>query len=250
MRRKGLNREEADLLRKAKARGSAAREKLFAKYEDFLHSFAHKYSSDRLPYEEAFQVAALGLLKALNRFEPERNNSFLTFAYPTVEGEMKKYYRDHADLLRLPRPLRELRMRIAAEASRLATEEGREPDVPTLARRLRAEEEDIVEALAAGEAASVLSLEQPLGDEETPDLHRVVGGEDPSFEEVEVRVSLESALRRLPDRQRRIVELRLRKGWTQARIARELDVSQMHVSRLLHDALTRLQRLCAEGSPA
>ena len=105
MKRKGLSAVDSDLLVKIREEDdSGAKERFFDRYEDLLHRFAHKYHSDRLPYEDAYQLAALGLMKAVRRFDPERGISFITFAYPTVEGELKKHYRDHVDIVRLPDP--------------------------------------------------------------------------------------------------------------------------------------------------
>ena len=109
MKKKGLSAAEIDLLERIYKHDDAeAKEHFFDRYQDLLHRFAHKYHSDRLPYEDAYQLAALGLMKALKRFDPARGVSFITFAYPTMEGELKKHYRDHLEIIRLPRPLRDL----------------------------------------------------------------------------------------------------------------------------------------------
>lgn len=222
-----------------------AKERFFARYENLLHRFAHKYHSERLPYEDAYQLAALGLMKALRRFDPERGVSFITFAYPTVEGELKKHYRDHLEIIRLPRPLRDLRTRIHREAKKLWEEEGREPGVARLARSLGVDEEDIVEALAAQQHVSVFSLDGTLqeGGDEAP-LSFFVGTCDPAFEEVEEDMDIENALSCLPPRYRRVMQLRLKEGWTQTKIACELKISQMHVSRLIREAVDMMQGMC------
>lgn len=239
---------EASLLERIKKDGDAkATERFVAKYEDLLHRFAHRYSSDRLPYEDAFQLAALGLMKALHRFDPLRGVSFITFAYPTIEGELKKHYRDHLELIRLPRPLRELRQRVMA-AWRQIEQEGKEPDVVMLAERLGAGEEEIIEVLAAQRNGSVFSLDASRGEEGGDTLGNCVGMYDAAYEEVEEDVFIENAIAELPPRHRRIMELRLRKGMTQSRIARELKVSQMHVSRVIREAVEMLRGQCLPES--
>lgn len=230
---------EVDLLKRIREEDDLeAKERIFARYEGLLHRFARRYRSDRLPYEDAFQLAALGLMKAMRRFDPERGVSFITFAYPTVEGELKKHYRDHLEIIRLPRRIRDLRQRINIETGRIWEEEGKEPDVHRLSQRLEVSEEEIIEALAAQQCVNVFSLDG------TP-FSCFVGSCDSSFEEVEKDLVIGKALSSLPMRHRKVMELRLRKGWTQARIASELEISQMHVSRLIREAVEMLRALCS-----
>jgi RNA polymerase sigma-B factor len=245
--RKSLDKDELKLLERINnCDDPEATEKFFARYENLLHRFAHKYNSDRLPYEDAYQLAALGLMKALRRYDPSRGVSFITFAYPTVEGELKKHYRDHLEIIRIPRPLRDLRQRITHEARRLWEEDGREPGIGRLAERLGASEEEIIEALAAQQNTHVFSLDGACvdGNDDTP-LSFFIGSQDPAYEEVERNLVVERALRSLPSRHRRIMELRLRNGWTQTKIAHELKISQMHVSRLIREAVNMLQGACS-----
>jgi RNA polymerase sigma-B factor len=245
--RKGLAAVEADLLERIKKGDDPeAKERFFARYEDMLCRFAHKYKSQRLPYEDAYQLAALGLMKALRRFDPERGISFITFAYPTVDGELKKHYRDHVDIIRLPRPLRDLRQRIIRETKKLWDEEGADPNIKKLASRLRVSEEEIIETLAAQQSSSVFSLDSSSSQEhDCPPLNLFVGSPDPAFEEVERNVAIDRVLSGLPLRHRRAIELRLHNGWTQARIAEEMGVSQMHVSRLIRDSVEILRDKCS-----
>ncbi len=247
MERKGLSATEIDLLERINEDDDAeAMERFFDRYQDLLHRFAHKYHSERLPYEDAYQLAALGLMKALRRFDPGRGVSFITFAYPTMEGELKKHYRDHLEIIRLPRPLRDLRQRINTETRRFMEEEGREPDIGRLAKRLEVSEEDIIEALAAQHNTSVFSLDSTLGDghEEAP-LSLFIGACDPAFEEVERELDIEKALSSLPARHHQVMDLRLNKAWTQTKIARELKISQMHVSRIIRESVSMLQGRCS-----
>ncbi len=247
MKLKGLSDIEADLFRRiSEDDDQEAVSELFRRYQDLLHRFAHKYQSDRLPYEDAYQLAALGLMKAMRRFDPARGVSFITFAYPTIEGELRKHYRDHLEIIRLPRPLRDLRHRINAESRRYLEEEGREPDVATLARRMEVGEEEIIEVLAASANTSVFSLDGSHGDgQEDAPLGMFIGSHDPAFEEVERELVIDTAMAALPPRHRRVLHLRLRNNWTQTRIAKELGISQMHVSRLIREAVGMLQEKCA-----
>ncbi|MFW6113719.1 MAG: sigma-70 family RNA polymerase sigma factor [Actinomycetota bacterium] len=247
MNRKGLSELEAELLERIQKRNDPeAKELFFARYEDLLHSFAHKYRSDRLPYEDAYQLAALGLMKAVRRFDPSRGISFITFAYPTVEGELKKHYRDHLEIIRLPRPLRDLRQRITSAASFLWEESGQEPDLEALAEYLGVADEEIIEALAAQQNTRVFSLDSSRGEEgDGAPLSFFIGSHDPAYEEVERDVVVNKALRRLPPRHRSVMELRLKGGWTQVMIARELGVSQMHISRLIREAVEMMQDMCS-----
>jgi RNA polymerase sigma-B factor len=238
---------EVELLQLIREEDDAkAKEVFFSRYENLMHRFAHKYRSDRLPYEDAYQLAALGLMKALRRYDPDRGVSFITFAYPTVEGELKKHFRDHLEIIRLPRPLRDLRQRINREARKLWEEDGREAGIKRLAERLMASEEEVIEALTAQQNAHVFSLDGACidGNDETT-LSYFIGSHDPAYEEVERDLVVEMALRNLPSRHRRIMELRLNKGWTQTKISHELEISQMHVSRLIREAVNMLQEACS-----
>ncbi|WP_287155231.1 sigma-70 family RNA polymerase sigma factor [Candidatus Solincola tengchongensis] len=242
--RRSRHRRETELLERIRRDDDPrAKEEFLERYRELLHRFAHKYHSDRLPYEDAFQLAALGMWKAVRRFDPSRGISFITFAYPTIEGELKKHYRDHLELIRMPRPLRELRHRVEAER-RALEQAGRRPDVPLLAERLGVPEEEIIEVLAAGQTGNVFSLDYVCGEEEADTLGSLVGEHDPAFEEVERGLVLEEGLSRLPHRHRQVLEMRLRGGMTQTRIARNLRISQMHVSRLIREAVEMLATMC------
>lgn len=242
--RKSRHRKESELLERIRRDDdSLAKEEFLDAYKDLLHRFAHKYHSERLPYEDAFQLAALGMWKAVHRFDPSRGVSFITFAYPTIEGELKKHYRDHLELIRMPRPLRELRHRVEAER-RALEQAGRRPDVSLLAEGLGVSEEEVIEVLAVDHSGSVLSLDYVCGEEEADTLGSLVGEHDPAFEEVERRMVLEEGLSRLPQRHRQVLEMRLRRGMTQTRIARDLKISQMHVSRLIREAVEMLAAMC------
>jgi RNA polymerase sigma-B factor len=222
-----------------------SKELLFSRYEGMLHGLAHKYQSPLLPHNDAYQVAALGMMKAVRRFDPSKGVSFKAFAYPNVEGELKKYYRDKAEMVRIPRKLQRLKKRVLLSEESFIKSAARKPTVYELAVMLNEDEQDILEALAAISELSPLSLDGPWAPgEEQDSLADGIGMEDASFEEVEIDALLSQALEGLPQRLQRIAELRLREGWTQKRIARELNISQMHVSRLQGEAMHLLGELC------
>lgn len=222
-----------------------AKELLFSRYEGLLHGLARKYRSPLLPHNDAFQVAALGLMKAVRRFDPEKGQAFKAFAYPNVEGELKKYYRDKAETVRLPRSLQKLKRRLLLVEESFLKSIGREPTLREVASILGEAEEDVVEALAVVNNLAPLSLEGPLAGRESQDsLGESIGFEDEAFDEVENGILLTEAMKTLPPRLRRIAEMRLINGWTQKKIAQELRISQMHVSRLQRKALQRIGELC------
>jgi RNA polymerase sigma-B factor len=229
-----------------------SKEQLFTRYEGMLHGLAHKYHSPLLPHCDAYQVAALGMMKALRRFDPEKGISFKAFAYPNVEGELKKYYRDKAEMVRLPRKVQKLKRRVLLAKESFMKSTGREPTVAEVTAMLAEDEEDVLEALAAVSDLSPLSLDGPSGSGEDKDsLAEGVGMEDASFEKVEIDALLSQALKNMPPRLQHIAVLRLKEGWTQKRIANELKISQMHVSRLQGKAMQMLGELCfAEEIPA
>lgn len=229
-----------------------AKEQLFKSYGGILGSLAYRYRSPLLPHNDAYQVAALGLLKALGRFDGGKGVSFKSFAYPYIEGELKKFYRDNAEMVRLPRRLQRLKREVVLFEESCLQSTGREPGVDQVAEHLDADEDDVIEALNATCHLAPLSLDW-CGDEdgERHPLISSLGACDVSFDEVETRLLLGAALAYLPPRLRHIAELRLKKGWTQKMIAEEMGLSQMHVCRLQNEAMQRLGELCfAEKMPA
>jgi len=222
-----------------------AKEQIFSMYGGILNSLAYRYRSSLLPHGDAYQVAALGLLKALERFEPRKQIAFKSFAYPCIKGELKKFYRDKAEMIRLPRRLQRLKRDVILFEESYMKSTGSEPKVNQVTGHLGADEEDVVEALTATRHPSPISLDWSHSEhDELPSLADSLGVIDTSFEEVETKIVLSQALRSLPARLRRIAELRLKEGWTQRMIAEELGVSQMHVSRLQNMAMKRLGELC------
>ncbi|MEU6963759.1 SigB/SigF/SigG family RNA polymerase sigma factor [Streptomyces chrestomyceticus] len=191
------------------------------------------------------QVAALGLVKAVDRFDPERADAFEQFAIPTITGELKRHFRDHTWDVHVPRRTQELRNKVRKAVRELSTTlDGRSPTVAQIAEHARLPEDDVVLGLEALETYRSLSLDVALdrsGDNDDYTLMDTLGAADGRFGLVEDRETVKPALARLPERERRILYLRFFKDMTQSAIAAELGLSQMHVSRLISRALARVR---------
>jgi RNA polymerase sigma-B factor len=245
---KGLALEERELFRRIRGeRDLEAQEELFFRYEKLLSYFAHRYASPHYPYAEVYQVAALGLLKAIRRFDPEKGTAFSTFAYPTIDGELKRFYRDHGEAVRLPRQLYELRNGIKSLDG-----EGAERMTPReLAERLDCTESELAEAMRASAGPLTLSLEQgTCGDGESYCLADTLGTECVDLAGAELRVILEDAMSGLDDRERRIIEEYFFRGLTQSAIAELLGTTQMQVSRVMRQALAKIRESLTSPVPA
>ncbi|MFJ4666622.1 RNA polymerase sigma factor SigF [Kitasatospora purpeofusca] len=208
-----------------------------------------RFRSRNEPMEDIVQVGTIGLIKAIDRFDPERGVEFPTFAMPTVVGEIKRFFRDTSWSVRVPRRLQELRLALTKAGDELAQRLDRSPTVAELAACLGVSEEDVVEGLAVGNAYTASSLDSSPSDEdgEGPLADRL-GYEDLALEGVEYRESLKPLLAKLPPRERRIIMLRFFGNLTQSQIGEEIGISQMHVSRLLTRTLTQLREgLTTEG---
>jgi RNA polymerase sigma-B factor len=194
--------------------------------------------------EDILQVATIGLIKAVDRFDPDFGTEFTTFAIPTITGEIKRFFRDASWAVRVPRRLQELRLDMAKATEALAAELDRAPTVAELAARLETTEEEVIEARVAANAHTASSLDAQMADEEGEGTAwtRHVGLEDPALEGVENLTSLKPLIARLPERERTILAMRFGGDMTQAQIGTELGLSQMHISRLLNRALTGLRR--------
>ena len=203
---------------------------------------ARRFSHRGEPHEDLVQVATIGLIKAVDRFEVERGLEFSTYATPTIVGEIKRHFRDKTWAVRVPRRLQELRLAMTRATADLSQSLGRSPTVKELAERLGVGEDDVIEALEAGGAYSTVPLDAD-NDDDGPgaSLGDTLGSEDAAFETVENLESLKPLLAGLPPRERRILMLRFFDNKTQSEIATELGISQMHVSRLLARTLERLR---------
>jgi RNA polymerase sigma-B factor len=192
--------------------------------------------------DDLTQVATIGLIKSIDRFDLERGVEFSTYATPTIVGEIKRHFRDKGWAVRVPRRLQELKLSLTKAIGELAQREGRAPTVSELAAHLQMSEEDVLEGLESANAYSTVSLDAPdSGDEDAPAVSDSLGIVDEALEGVEYRESLKPLLERLPPREKKILLLRFFGNLTQSQIAAELGISQMHVSRLLARTLTQLR---------
>ena len=192
--------------------------------------------------DDLTQVATIGLIKSIDRFDLGRGVEFSTYATPTIVGEIKRHFRDKGWAVRVPRRLQELKLALTKAIGDLAQGLGRAPTVAELAAHLQMSEEDVLEGLESANAYSTVSLDAPdSGDEDAPAVAESLGMVDEALEGVEYRESLKPLLERLPPREKRILLLRFFGNMTQSQIATELGISQMHVSRLLARTLTQLR---------
>lgn len=245
----GVNREESRSLLEALSVLSAddpqrddVRAQLVALHQPLVEHLARRFRNRGEPYDDLVQVATIGLIKAIDRYDPERGVEFSTYATPTIVGEIKRWFRDKGWAVRVPRRLQELRLEIGSATAALTQEFGRSPTVAELAQRIGTGEDEVLEGLESAAAYSTLSLDAPEGSEsDGPSVLDMLGGEDDALEGVENREALKPLLAGLPERERRILVLRFFAGMTQSQIAIEVGISQMHVSRLLARTLVKLR---------
>jgi RNA polymerase sigma-B factor len=237
---------ERELVRRWRDDGDErAREELLARMMPMVHGIARRYAHSANDYDDLVQVASIGIMKAIDRFEPERGFMLSTYASTLVVGEIKRYFRDSAWAVKVPRGAKDLAMRLDAALPKLTAELGRSPTITELAKAVDTDHESVLEALEARSAASVASLDQTFAGQGESTLDVLTGADDPGFDQAEQRATLEPALRRLTSRERIVLELRFQDGLTQAEIAGHVGVSQMQVSRILRGALERAAELAA-----
>ncbi|WP_457460107.1 RNA polymerase sigma factor SigF [Streptomyces sp. TE5632] len=202
---------------------------------------AARFRSRNEPMEDVVQVGTIGLINAIDRFDPERGVQFPTFAMPTVIGEIKRYFRDNVRTVHVPRRLHELWVQVNSATEDLTTAFGRSPTTAEIAERLRISEEDVLSCIEAGRSYHAASLEAAQEGDGLPGLLDRLGYEDPALDGVEHRDLVRHLLVQLPEREQRILLLRYYSNLTQSQISVELGVSQMHVSRLLARSFQRLR---------
>jgi RNA polymerase sigma-B factor len=211
-------------------------------YLPLARSIARRYESRRVPVEDLVQVAAIGLMKAIDRYDPARGIAFSSYAVPTMVGEVQRHFRDHTWGVRPPRELQERAQRVLSANRELGAELGRPPTAGELATRLQLSLEQVVDALQACEARDSTSLDRPraIGDDSEGSFADTMGGEDPGFERAEQRATAERLMDVLDEREREILRLRFHEDLTQVEIGERVGCSQMHVSRLVRGALRKL----------
>jgi RNA polymerase sigma-B factor len=234
--------QEPELFRRYRRdREPAVRDALVERYLPLAMHLARRYRSGS-EREDVEQVAAMALVKAIQRFDPENGAAFTTFATPTILGEIKRYFRDYGWAVRPPRELQELALKLEKAGSALTGDLGRAPTPRELADRVGVDVEQVLEALATDSAHHPMALDRPARDGEDEPARPLAAVDDRGFESVEDAVAVDSLLDRLPERERLVVELRFRQDMLQREIAEVVGVSQMQVSRLLSKAMARLQR--------
>ncbi|MEU4034536.1 RNA polymerase sigma factor SigF [Streptomyces collinus] len=217
------------------------RNQLVRMHLPLVEHLARRFRNRGEPLDDLTQVATIGLIKSVDRFDPERGVEFSTYATPTVVGEIKRHFRDKGWAVRVPRRLQELRLALTTATAELSQLHGRSPTVHELAEKLAISEEEVLEGLESANAYSTLSLDVPDTDDESPAVADTLGAEDEALEGVEYRESLKPLLEDLPPREKRILLLRFFGNMTQSQIAQEVGISQMHVSRLLARTLAQLR---------
>jgi len=210
---------------------------------------ARRFTDRGEPLDDLHQVGMLGVLKAVDRFDPEHGSSFVSFALPTVLGELRRHFRDTTWAVRVPRRLKDLHVEVGATIEFLSSETGRPPVPDQIAAHLGIPVEDVLEALDAGAAyrSTPLNVTGERDDEAATTSGVVLGTIDPDLERAEDRVVLDTAIAELPVRERAILEMRFGRGLSQSEIAEEIGVSQVHVSRLLRKSIRVLQRHLGHG---
>lgn len=208
----------------------------------YATSLARRFAYRGESFDDLRQVAMIGLLKAVDGYDPHRGREFMAYATPTILGELRRHFRDQAWAMTVPRRHKEMRLRVNSAREQLAQRLGRSPSVAELSEHLQASPEEVLGALEAAQAYQSMSLFTPIGDDDRAALVDLVGGDDPDLYAVEDRSAVTVMISHLPEREQRIVAMRFYGNMTQSQIAEEIGVSQMHVSRLLKSALGQLRQ--------
>ena len=236
----------------ANNRDSRLREILILHHQRLVRSIASRFLGAGEALDDLIQVGNIGLINALDRYNPAQGTRFSTYATPTILGEIKRYFRDKAVGIKVPRWLQELHQATRRASVTLTQELGRAPSTAELAERLGITEEEVREAMESSEASNLLSLDTHLEGHSTLDtasLIDMLGGQDRTLREFETFGDLRAALETLTEREREVIDLRFFDEMSQAKIARKLNISQMHVSRLQQRALKRLREMLSDEIP-
>jgi RNA polymerase sigma-B factor len=243
------------LFRRSQDGDRAARETLVRQFLPLARKLARRYARSSEPYEDLVQVASLALLKAIDRFDPDRGVSFPTFAIPTILGELRRYFRDSTWSVRVSRSAKESALAVADATGRLTDLHGRPPTVQQLATYLELSIEEVLDGLFARRAYHAQSLDESAPTEEDSGctVGDMLGAEDESYALIEARMVVADALNSLPERERHILHMRFVEDMTQSDIAERIGVSQMQISRVLQHSLEHLGELSGatgRSSPA
>ena len=239
--------EEKRLFRAYLEQGDlGARERLIERFLPLAKQLARRYGSAGEPLDDLVQVASLGLVKAVDRYELERGTAFSSFAVPTILGEIKRHFRDTGWTVRVPRSIQERRIQVNRAIPALTGRLGRSPTTAEIAEHIQATTEEVLEAMEAAVAYEPVSLDSsPGADEDDETWAQAVGEDDPQYELVEHGATLAPAMAALPPRERLILHMRFVEDMTQSQIADKVGISQMHVSRLIRKALEAMRETAA-----
>jgi RNA polymerase sigma-B factor len=230
-----------------RTRDQAVREELVERFLPLARSLANRYTGGPEPTEDLHQVASLGLVKAIEGFDPSLGFTFASYAAPTILGELKRHFRDRGRQVHLPRGLQERIAEIDRAVDTLPTKLGRAPSAADVARHTGLDLEEVLEAMEAASARRPYSLDATVGpDEDAAVLADTIGDEDPAFQTIEYGEAIARTLELLPERERTILNLRFVEDLTQSEIAERVGISQMHVSRLLRRALDAVREQVPE----
>jgi RNA polymerase sigma-B factor len=235
-------REDQRLMHRNQRGDAKARDELIERYMPLARSLALRYRRASEPLDDLIQVASVGLVKAVDRWDPDRGLAFSSYAVPTILGELRRYFRDATWDVRPARDLQELCLAVEEAREALWGQLGRSPTAADIAERLGRSQEDVVEALQATEGRSVRSLDAPVHDEENGSASAgdLIGDEDVEYDRVEAGVTIERLSGILDDRAREILRLRFSEDLLQSEIAERVGCSQMHVSRIIRSSLEKL----------
>jgi len=245
------SREDRELFVRYHRHGDAqARDQLVERFLPLARQLARRYQRASEPLDDLMQVASLGLIKAIDRFDPDREIAFSSYAVPTILGEIKRYFRDRTWAVRVPRDLQELSLRVDRAVGELSDELRRQPSVAEIGAAVGADQEGVLDALQAGGAYRAVSFDAPRagGDEDVATIADSVGVEEHGFDRAEERATLQSLMSMVTARERDVLQMRFEKDMTQAEIGDVIGVSQMQVSRIIRQAIGRL-RAAADASP-
>ncbi|MBF6226622.1 RNA polymerase sigma factor SigF [Nocardia abscessus] len=224
------------------ARHTALRAELISRCIPLADHIARKFSGRGEPFDDLTQVARVGLVHAVDRFDVERGSNFLSFAVPTIMGEVRRYFRDNTWAMRVPRRVKETHLRIGAAIDSLSQTLGRSPTAKEIAAELDVDPDEVTQAVIAGNAYQPSSIDAAtLGRDTDASLLDTLGEEESQFDRVEEYVAIRPLLAGLPERERRILTMRFFESMTQTQIAQQMGISQMHVSRILAKTLARLR---------
>ncbi|MBO0708669.1 MAG: SigB/SigF/SigG family RNA polymerase sigma factor [Candidatus Dormibacteraeota bacterium] len=224
------------------------KDELVRAYEGLVYFLARRFQNRGEPLDDIAQVGFLGLIKAIDRFDPDLGNEFTTFATPTIAGEIKRYFRDKGWSIRFPRRLQELHQQVVRSNEELKNQLGRQPTVQELADRLGVETNDVLESMEFGAVHTPLSIDATVdrNEGEGRQLAETVGGSDENLDRVEMRDVLKRAMAHLSEREQKILAMRFIDEMSQAEVAKRLGISQMHVSRLQRAATDQLREQMAK----